>query len=498
MTPFQDHFLHLLANPRSVAFFGASNHMSSMGGNLLDSFLAMGFEGPVYPVHPRETEVLGLKAYQSALDLPEIPDLAVIVVHTQVVPRVLEECGRKGIRRAIIISGGFREADHEGSRLEQELLRVARRYGIRFLGPNCISVANPRSRINTTFLEHEGSPGFVGMATQSGSLLTQMFHYLARHGMGFSTAFSVGNEADVDLVDCLQYLGSCPETKVIALYLEGIRRGREFIETARTIVSHKPVVVFYVGGSDAGRRASLSHTGAMAGPDPLYSGVFQQAGILRARSVTELFDFCWALGNLPIPKGNRVVIQTHSGGPGAAAADACGRAGLELPSLRPETVEGLRHYVPHTASIRNPVDLTFSRNPQDYFGAIPDTLLQDGGIHALLFYYHLSPGVVKRALQRGGTPPEQLEPLSQGIMASQAQALVELAARSPKPVVVFTYRDLEDLAVQRMVRKGLPVFEGAERAVRALWALNAYGKVRRSLVQEREERDTLQAGGGAS
>ncbi len=317
--------LFRIANPRSIVFFGASNSIQAMGTNLLMSVQSLGYEGTVYPVHLKEKEVLGQKAYQSVMDLPEIPDLAVVVLPTKVVNHTLEECGKKGIKQAIVVSGGFREGGKEGIAREKELVRIAEKYEIRILGPNCIGVANPSFKLNTTFVPHEGPGGFIGLASQSGSFVTQMFNYLHRYSLGFSTAFSVGNEAVIDLVECMEYLGACPETKVIALYIEGIKRGRAFIETARSIVPHKPIVAFYVGGSEAGKKAGFSHTGSMAGPDRIYDGVFEQCGIIRGGSVTELFDFCWALGGLPRAKGNRVVIQTHSGGPGAAAADACGK-----------------------------------------------------------------------------------------------------------------------------------------------------------------------------
>ena len=239
------------------------------------------------------------------------------------------------------------------------------KYGIRFLGPNCLGIANPHLKLNPTPIQAEGPPGFVGLASQSGSFITQMFDYLHRNGMGFSAALSVGNEANIDIVDCLEYLGACPHTKVITLYIEGITRGEKFIETARAITAHKPIVALYVGGSEAGKNAGRSHTGSLSGPNEIYDGVFKQCGIIRAQTLAELFDYALALGTLPRPGGNRVIIQTHSGGPGATAADACGRAGLTLPSLSRETVEKLKPLIPKTASTANPVDMTFSKNPAE-------------------------------------------------------------------------------------------------------------------------------------
>ena len=378
--------LYRIANPRSIAMFGASNNLTAMGTNLLMSIKSIGFEGRIYPVHPKEKEVLGLRAYSHARDLPETPDLAVMVLPTHIVSETMEACGQKGVRSAIVVTAGFKEVGSDGVAMEKELVRVVRKYGITLLGPNCIGVANPHGKLNTTFMEHEGKPGFIGMASQSGSFVTQLFDYLSIYGLGFSTAFSVGNEAVTDIVDCMEYLAACPHTKVIALYIEAIRRGRAFMEAARSIVPHKPIVAFYVGGSEAGRRAGRSHTGAMAGPDNLYEAVFEQCGIIRARNVTELFDFCWALGALPPTSGRGVFVQTNSGGPGAAAADACGRAGLHLPPLSEKTRERLADIIPHTASVANPVDLTFTKNPRHYWKEIPEALLDDENCEALLMY----------------------------------------------------------------------------------------------------------------
>ena len=198
-----NNFLYSIANPKSIAFFGASNRFSSMGTNQLNSVLDLGFEGNVFPVHPKEENVLGLKAYKRVADLPEIPDLAVMVLPNQVVPGVMEECGQKGIKHAVVVSGGFKEVGGAGLELEKKLLAVANQYGIRFLGPNCLGVANPHHKFNVTFLPFEGQPGFIGFASQSGSFITQMFGYLSRYNIGFSTGISVGNEADVDIVDCM-------------------------------------------------------------------------------------------------------------------------------------------------------------------------------------------------------------------------------------------------------------------------------------------------------
>lgn len=466
--------LYRIANPRSIAFFGASNNISSMGTNLLMSVRSMGFEGTVYPVHPKEKQVQGLKAYRSVRDLADVPDLAVVVLPAPIVNRTLEECGQKGIKHAIVVSGGFKEVGGDGVDLENELVEIARRYGIRVLGPNGLGVANPHQKLNTTFIPHEGPAGFIGLASQSGSFITQMFNYLSGFGLGFSTAFSVGNEADIDLVDCMEYLGVCPHTKVIALYIEGIKRGKEFVKTAKSITPQRPIVALYVGGSETGKRAGFSHTGALAGPDELYNGVFRQAGIIRALSITELFDYCWALGSLPRPKGRRVVIQTHSGGPGAAAADSCGRAGLELPSLSEKTVEKLAPFVPHTGSVNNPVDLTFSKNPDDFFFNIPKLLIDEKNADMLLIYFLSAWQVIKRGLEQMGLSEEEVINQYANLIDSQCESIVRLAKKTDKPCVGYTFGSLDDPAIRGFLERGLLVFPGSERAARALGALVRY------------------------
>jgi acyl-CoA synthetase (NDP forming) len=467
-----------IVNPRSIAFFGASNRFTSMGTNQLSSLKSLGFKGNIYPIHPKEKRVLDLEAYRSVQELPEIPDLAVMVLPTTVVPRTMEECGRKGIKHAIVVSGGFNEVGGGGVELEKKLNAVADRYGIFFLGPNCLGVANPHHKLNMTFLPFEGRAGFIGLASQSGSFITQMFGYLNRSGLGFSSGISVGNEARADIVDCMEYLAVCPHTRVIALYIESIRRGRAFIELARSIVPSKPIVAFYAGGSEAGKRASFSHTGAMAGPDSLYDGVFRQCGVIRAHSITELFDFCSVLGTCIRPKDNRVIIQTHSGGPGAAAADACSRNGLKLPHFSKNTLEKLAPLVPHTGSVSNPVDLTFSKNPMDYFADIPDILLAETAADSLLMYF-LTPGqVIRRNMESMDIPPDQIPELTEKLFTGQARSLAALIKKHHKPIIGFTFQSHENLFIQKLIGQNLPVFPSPERAARAMSALVGYSHTR--------------------
>lgn len=476
--------LYPIVNPKSIAFFGASNTFMRMGSIMLSSMQALGYEGRIYPIHLTEKEVRGCKAYSSIIDLPEVPDLAIIVLPTEIVCQTMEDCGKKGVKHAIVVSGGFRETGPEGVEMQKELEAIALKYGIRFLGPNCLGVANPHIKLNPTPLNAEGPPGFVGLASQSGSFITQMFDFLHRQGMGFSTALSVGNEANIDLVDCMEYLGACPNTKVITLYIEGITRGKKFIETAKAITSHKPIVALYVGGSEAGKHAGRSHTGSMSGPNEIYQGVFRQCGIIRAQTLTELFDYALALGTIRRPRGNRVIIQTHSGGPGATAADSCGRAGLMLPPLSMETVEKLKPLIPKTASTANPVDMTFSKNHADDFFNIPDILLHEKNADMLLAYF-LSPGIfIDRILKEMGVPAESISTERDKLIAQHADAFCSLKKRHPdKPVIGFTYRSLQEKMVRHLLNQGIPVYQDPERAARSIAAVLEYYKMQEGITE---------------
>ncbi len=486
ITTIKESPLYPVVNPENIAFFGASNNFSAMGTNMFQSIIALGYEGGLFPIHPKEEVVQGYKAYKDVMDLPVVPDVAIMVLPTRLVCNVMEACGKKGIKHAIVVTAGFREVGGKGIELEKELVRIASTYGIRFIGPNCIGVANTHKKLNTTFLRVEGKPGFIGLASQSGSFVTQLFNYLARLGLGFSTAFSVGNGANTDLVDCLEYLGACPETKVIAMYVEGIERGRKFVETARAISRRKPIVAMYVGGSETGRKATFSHTGTLAGPDPLYNGIFRQSGVIRARSIVEMFDICRALGSLPEPGGNRVAIQTHSGGPGAAAADACGREGLDVPSFSAQTTEMLSQFMPHTGSINNPVDITYSKNHMDFFTKIPKVLLSSSDIDMLLLYYLVPDHIIIDSLKQMGLSQKEAEKQSPELLENFAGQIAAMIKQYGKPLAGFTFRSLDEIFPQKLMAHGVPVFSGPERAVRAFSALVRYRALKQKLASQAE------------
>ncbi len=485
MSSYETHPLYKIMHPKSIAFWGASNNSMVMGSVQLSHILALNFDGPVYPIHPKHKIIQGLQAYSKVSDVPGPVDLAILILPTHVVPEALEDCGKFGIDSAIIVSGGFGELEgSEGKQLQQQIVDIAHKYGIKFVGPNCIGVVNPYHKLNTTFFPYDAKPGFIGMASQSGSFITQMFSHLNKFGLGFSEGFSLGNEAMTDLTDCIEYLSESPHTTVIALYIEGIRRGREFVRVASRVSRKKPIVAFYVGGSESGRQAGMSHTGAMAGSDALYDGIFKQSGIIRARSIEELFDFCYALGSQPLPKGNNVAILTHSGGPGAAASDAAERSGLKLATLSAGTVEKLQRIVPGTASVKNPVDLTFAKNYSDYFGTMPDILLADDNVDSLFIYCLMPTQRVVQAVVGAGIEENKAAEFANQYILSQGKVAGEFSKKTGKPALGGSYCDRSELFVRELQDNGFPVFASPERALTALGALSRYAQWRRNHVDD--------------
>ena len=478
---FQEHPLYPIMHPRSVAIVGASNDFSKMGSIQLVNLMGGNYPGKIYPIHPKEETVFGLKAYRNGRELPEPVDLAILTIPTAAVPEVLKDLGERGVKRAIIISGGFKEVGEKGKELEGTILSIARQYGIRFLGPNCIGVIHPSFRLNPTMYPYLHKPGFMGVASQSGTYVTQILPFLAKLQIGFSQAFSVGNGADLDLMDCVEYLGEDPETKAIAVYIEGVKHPRDFIRIASRVSADKPIVALYVGGTEAGARSAASHTASISGPDHLYDALFRQAGMIRAYTVEELFEWAGALSLQPIPRGRNMAILTHSGGPASSLADACNRWGLKVPLFSESLQTRVRQLLPATGSFRNPVDLTFFMDMGVMMEKLPQIILEDPEIDGLLIHGVMGStffrSVSEIAKKWVKVPSyEQVKDFFLGTM----DAFVKLPQKYGKPVIASSFADRDDDAVKLAQDNGIPCFRAPERAVRAMAALCQYGEIRSS------------------
>jgi len=475
--PNPDNPLWQIMHPRSIAWVGASNNPTKMGTIQLLCLKQIQFPGPIYPIHPEEKTVLGLKAYRSAADLPEAPDLAVLIVPTRVAVPIMEDLGRRGVRRAVIVTAGFKEMGAEGREQEEALKAAADRHGMRFVGPNCIGVINARARLNTTFFAAEQRPGAMGIASQSGTYVTQVQLYLRRRGFSFSQAISVGNEANIDVADCLEYLAGEQDTRSVILYLESIRRPQAFLDAARRVTPVKPVLVLYVGGTEAGARSGKSHTGSLAGDDRLYDALFRQAGILRVDTIGDLYAFGSVLAHQPPLRGNRIGIVSHSGGPVTSIADACERNGLEVPVFSGKLQRSLADVLPATASGANPVDMTFSLDPATMAIEIPRRILESGEVDGLIV--HGIMGSSFRDVVAGqltGMVDIPVEAMAEA-EEKRLEALVDMPGRYGKPVVCSCFMDRnQDNCTRFLQDHGVPVLYGPEKAVRAMAMLHRYGR----------------------
>ena len=370
-------------DPRSVAVVGASRDPTKVGGSVVANLRAAGFAGRIWPVNPRGDVVQGLPATASLLQIDGPVDLAVIAVPAPAVLPALKECVTKGVRGAVVISAGFREAGEAGRAREAELRAWLATQSIRVLGPNCLGWIRPSRRLNATFAPGMPPAGGIAFVSHSGALATAILDWARDRRLGFSLFASLGNQADLTESDILAAVADDPETRVIVAYLEGLADGRRFFETLRATTPRKPVVLLKAGRSPEGGRAVSSHTGALAGSDAVFDAAVRQAGAVRVESVAELFDLARCLASQPLPRGRRLLVVTNGGGLGVVAADAARAAGLEVASLPEAVRQRLGAVLPPTASLNNPVDLVGDADAARYGNAL-HALGPDAGVDAAL------------------------------------------------------------------------------------------------------------------
>lgn len=370
--------------PKGVVIVGASTSPEKLGYGVARNLIQSGYTGAIHLVAQKSGEVFGRTIHTSLQDIPDPVDLAILIVPTSATPQAIEECGARGIKAAVIVSAGFREVGEEGAKLEQRCVEIAQKHGVRLLGPNCIGTIDTHYPLDTTFLQPPmPTKGGIGFISHSGAFAAAIVDWARGQGFGFSRIVSLGNQADVNETDMLPMLADDEHTDVIVMYMESISNGRRFVQAASGVTKRKPVIALKVGRFEAGQKAAASHTGALAASDTAFDAAFDKAGVLRAETAEQMFDWARALGNCPLPKGNRIGILTNAGGPGVIAADSLEREGLVLARLNESTLEVLSATLPPAANIHNPVDMLASASPEQYAKCL-EILLKDDNVDAVM------------------------------------------------------------------------------------------------------------------
>ena len=439
--------LRKLFNPKSVAIVGASTHEGKIGHILVKNLLTYDYPGKIFPINPKASEILGLKAYSSLKNIPERVDLAIIAVKPVDVLESIKICGEKNIEAAIVISAGFKETGAKGAKLEQELKKLAKENEVRILGPNCLGLIDTHSKLNASFATGMPEQGEIGFFSQSGAMCVAILDWALGERIGFSKFVSLGNKTDISEIDMLIALGEDKNTKVILGYLEGVENGPAFIQVAQEVSKKKPIVIIKAGVTSAGAKAVSSHTGALAGSESAYQAAFKQSGVIRAKTINELFNYALAFVKQPLPKGPRVAILTNSGGPGIVAADACDQSTLQLVRLDSETAQKLRSFLPSMASFVNPIDIIGDAHFDRYDQALK-VLLEASNVDAVIVIL---------------TPTATIE------IKETAKVVVKHAQKTNKPILCSFMGKMEiGKGVRYLKKHGIPNYLCPEHAVMVL------------------------------
>ena len=444
--------------PDAVAVVGASIKHMKLGNQILENLLKDGFPGRIFPINAKAdstTRIMGIKAYPSLVEVPQPIDLAIVVVPSRGVLSVIQDCGAKGIDSVVIISAGFKEVDEQGAKLESELLKLSNNLGIHILGPNVLGIIDAHHHLNASFAPASPSPGNIALLSQSGALGCVILDKTEGEGIGLSKFISLGNKVDLDEVDFLAMLKDDAQTDVILGYLEGIKRGRDFISVAKEVTSQKPVVMIKAGRSDQGKRAASSHTGSLAGQDEAYDVAFQASGIIRANSLREAIDLARGFSSQPIPQGKRVLLLTNGGGAGIMATDACEQFSLELANLEDETKEKLKEKLPHDSSVANPIDILGDAKSDRYEIAL-EAILTDPNVD----------GVIVLLTPQSGSDEDET-----------ARLIIKISPGTKKTILTcFMGQKKVKGAIKILQNHGIPNYADPEDAVRVFEAMFRYGE----------------------
>ncbi|UCF62700.1 MAG: acetate--CoA ligase family protein [bacterium] len=445
--------------PKSIAIIGASRKAGSLGQVFFEKLLHYGYRGTIYPVNPQTTEINGIHCYPSVENLPEIPDLAIILVRKELAIEATESCAKKGIKHLVMITAGFREIGGEGIKREKQLLKLIRKYKIRLIGPNCMGIINtdPAICMNASFSPTEPYQGNVAFISQSGALGVAVLEMSKLLHLGFSVFVSEGNKADLVDHHFLQFLDGHEPTKVITLYLESIEESDLFRQIAQKLAKKKPIIALKAGSSSSGASAAASHTGALASSDLATEALFEQAGIIRTQTLSQLFDLAIAFSNQPLPAGKRVAVMTNAGGPAILATDAIERNELSMAKLMDKTIQELRNILPEEASVNNPVDMIASANEITYQRTLT-ALLKDSQVDAVMI-------IIVR-------PPINTTPM---MIAEKFKELLQNKSNKPIFVVLMAEKD-RDCGLAIFQELGLPIYDYPESAAYGLAKMAEYAE----------------------
>jgi acetyltransferase len=454
--------LEYLLAPHSVALIGASDRAGSVGAMVMRNLIAGGFDGPIWPVNLKRSHVAGRVAYASVAELPETPDLAVICTPAPTVPALIAALGARGTRAAVVLSAGLEHRGPGGVTFAAAMLSAARPHCLRILGPNCVGILLPRIGLNASFAHTNAAPGHLAFIAQSGALTTAMLDWARTTELGFSSFISLGNCADVDFADLLDYYCQDPHTHAILLYIEAIRGARKFMSAARSAARNKPVIVVKAGRRPEGAKAATSHTGALAGADDVYDAAFRRAGMLRVMTTRELFDAAETLARMKPLTGERLAIVSNGGGPAVMATDALIGSGGELAQLAPATLAALDASLPANWSQANPVDIIGDAPALRYVQAIEHTLA-DADVGGVLLI-HAPTAIV---------PPEEI-----------ARACAGPLSRARKPVLTcWMGGPVVEQAKQICAAARIPTYSTPEEAVGAFMQAVSYQRNQRQLME---------------
>ena len=458
--------LHDILAPSGIAVVGASADPTKRGYKAMVGLINGGYQGHIYPINPKADHILGVQAWPSLTEMPGCPELALLCTPAATVPALIAECGRRGVKGAVILASGFGETGEEGAALEAQMMEIARAHGVRIIGPNTSGMFNLHHQINLLALDNV-KPGDIGIVSQSGNMLLSLALEAQHNGqVGFSTYVGPGNQSDIGFNDYLRYLGEDEHTRVATLYVEGFRDGQQFLKVARDVTAMKPVVVYKSGATEQGQKAASSHTGALAGSYQMTVDLLRQAGVSVVQYSDEILPVAEGLGRLQKAPGKRVAVISDGGGQATIAADRLSEAGLTLAELSDATRSALREVLLPQASTLNPVDVAGSSdaNPSLLASCI-ELVMADEGVDSVFLV-----GMF------GGYSLRFAESLMGDEMRG-AERMVELAQASEKPLVIYSlYAPIKPPALRRLHEAGLPVYSSIEHAVRVLAALGERGE----------------------